>query len=487
MKTLKDILIAIPTINIVGNVDMPVANLQIDSRKVAAGDVFFAQKGTLVDGHDYINQVISKGASVVFCEVLPTDMNAAVTYVQVADVSAIVGLVAANYYDHPSRDMKVVGVTGTNGKTTIATLLYQTYMALGYYSGLISTVANHIGHTIIPSTHTTPDPVSLQALFAQMRDSGCDYVFMEVSSHSVVQHRIAGVDFNGAIFTNITRDHLDYHKTFDAYIKAKKQFFDGLSKTAFAITNIDDKRGAVMLQNTKATTYTYAVKTPADFKAKVLENDIEGLLLLIDEQEVFLRMHGLFNAYNVLAVYAAATLLGADKMEVLEALSKVQGAPGRFQTVRSPKEQMLGIVDYAHTPDALLNVLTTVMQFKENKQVITVVGCGGDRDQGKRPLMAGVAVEYSDKVILTADNPRSENPEMILDEMEAGIPITQKRKVLRITDRRAAIQTAVNLAQPGDIILIAGKGHENYQEINGVKHHFDDIEEITNTFKQFDK
>lgn len=487
MKTLKDILSDIPTIDIVGKVDMPVANLHIDSRKVAAGDVFFAQKGTLVDGHTYIEQVVSKGAVAVFCEVLPIEQAKDVTYVQVEDVSAIVGLVAANYYDHPSRDMKVVGVTGTNGKTTIATLLYQTYMALGYYSGLISTVANHIGHTVIPSTHTTPDPVSLQALFSEMRDRGCDYVFMEVSSHSVVQHRIAGVDFDGAIFTNITRDHLDYHKTFDAYIKAKKQFFDRLAKTAFAITNIDDKRGPVMLQNTKASIYTYAVKTPADFKAKVLENDIEGLLLLIDEQEVFLRMHGLFNAYNVLAVYAAATLLGADKREVLEALSKVQGAPGRFQTVRSAKEHMLGIVDYAHTPDALLNVLTTIKQFKEDKQVITVVGCGGDRDQGKRPLMASVAVEYSDKVILTADNPRSENPETILDEMEAGISITQKRKVLRITDRRAAIHTAVNLAQPGDIILIAGKGHENYQEINGVKHHFDDIEEIINTFKQFDK
>lgn len=474
-------------VQIIGIDDMPVGNLQIDSRKITTGDVFFAQKGTLVDGHQFITDVISKGARVIVCETLPEVLNKHVTYVQVMDVARIIGLVAANYYNHPSKDLKVVGVTGTNGKTTIATLLFQTFSGLGYFCGLISTVANHIGSEIIPSTHTTPDPISLQALFAQMRDAGCTYVFMEVSSHSVVQHRIVGVDFDGAIFTNITRDHLDYHKTFNAYIQAKKMFFDQLKKQAFAITNIDDKRGPVMLQNTVATKYSYAVKTPADFKAKVLENDIEGLLLLIDDQEVFLKMHGLFNAYNVLAVYSAATLLGADKMEVLATLSSVQGAPGRFQTVRSSKEHLLGIVDYAHTPDALLNVLNTIQQFKENKHVITVVGCGGDRDPGKRPMMASVAAEHSDRVILTSDNPRSENPESILDDMEAGIGITQKKKVLRISDRRAAIQTAVNLAQKGDIILIAGKGHENYQEIKGVKHHFDDVEEVINTFKTFDR
>lgn len=482
MKSLASIISVLQPLQIEGDTQVLVQQLALDSRRVDAGALFFAVRGSTVNGHEFIDVAISKGALAIICDTLPAVIQAKVCYIKVANVSEVVGEVAAAFYDAPSRDMKVVGVTGTNGKTTIATLLYQLFTQLGYKVGLVSTVANYIGETVVPATHTTPDAISLQALFNEMFEQGCTHVFMEVSSHAVDQRRIVGVDFDGALFTNMSKDHLDYHKTFDAYIKAKKQFFDDLKQEAFAIVNADDKRGMVMLQNTKATKKTYALKVPATYKGKVLENELDGLLMLIDQKEVHFRLHGLFNAYNLLAVYGAALSLGEDAGKVLRILSELKGAAGRFETIRSRIDNILGIVDYAHTPDALLNVLTTIKQFSDDKQIITVVGCGGDRDKTKRAEMAEVAAVHSHKLILTSDNPRTEDPEVILDDMEKGIPIAMRKKVLRIVNRYEAIRTAVSISDKDSIILLAGKGHETYQEIQGVRHHFDDKEHLINLF-----
>lgn len=488
MAVLKNITAEVSVKQLIGKELTEVNALCIDSRKVAKGCAFIALKGTGVDGHEFIEKAISQGASMIVCEKLPATINENVTYVHVADSAMAAGLIAAAFYGHPSRKMKVVGVTGTNGKTTVATLLYQLFEKLGYKTGLISTVQNHIHDVMVTATHTTPDAISIQSLLAQMVEAGCTHVFMEVSSHAVHQQRIAGIEFAGGIFTNITHDHLDYHRTFDEYIRVKKLFFDGLSKKAFALTNIDDKRGMVMLQNTVASKNTYSLRSPATIKGKVLENNLTGLVMMVDNQEAHFRMIGTFNAYNLLAVYGAAVLLGEDKMEVLAVLSNLHGAPGRFETLMSPNEKLLAIVDYAHTPDALINVLATINQLRtKGQQLITVVGCGGDRDMSKRPIMAEVAAEHSDKAILTSDNPRSEDPEAILNEMEAGLKLTQKRKVLRITDRKEAIKTACTLSNSEDIILVAGKGHETYQEIKGVKHHFDDREVLRETFELLGK
>jgi len=482
VKIINQLIKDINVISVFGNENAIVTALTLDSRLVVESAMFFAVKGALVDGHNFIATAIAKGAKAIVCQVVPEALQADVTYIVVADVSEVVGLVAANFYDYPSRDMTVIGVTGTNGKTTIATLLFQLFTALGYKCGLVSTVANHIGDEIVPATHTTPDAISLQALFNRMFESGCTHVFMESSSHAIHQHRIAGVEFDGALFTNISHDHLDYHKTFDAYIKAKKMFFDGLPKSAFAIVNADDKRGMVMLQNTKAAKKTYALKVPADYKGKVLENELDGLLMLVNNKEVHFRLNGLFNAYNLLAVYGAAMELGENSDKLLSILSNLKGAAGRFEAIRSDHDKLLGIVDYAHTPDALLNVLQTIKQFSAEHQIITVVGCGGDRDTTKRPEMAEVAAAHSHRLILTADNPRSEDPEAILNDMEAGLTVADKRKMLRITNRKEAIKTAVSLAQNGDIILVAGKGHETYQEIKGARTHFDDKEVLQEMF-----
>jgi UDP-N-acetylmuramoyl-L-alanyl-D-glutamate--2,6-diaminopimelate ligase len=483
MAILKDILSQVQVKSIIGNTNLPFNALCIDSRKAALGSAFIAIKGTLVDGHQYIDTAITQGANIIICEALPNEQREAVTYVLVKDSSIAVGELAAAFYGFPSKELTVVGVTGTNGKTTVTTLLYQLFTKLGYKCGLISTVQNFIGDVVEIATHTTPDAISIQSLFAKMRDAGCSYVFMELSSHAIHQNRICGIDFDGAVFTNITHDHLDYHKTFDEYIRVKKQLFDQLPATAFALTNIDDKRGAVMLQNTRAQQFSYSLRTPANIKGKVLENNLTGLVMEIDGHEAYLRMIGIFNAYNILAVYGVAKFLNQDSIEVLAALSTLNGAAGRFESVCSPVEKILGIVDYAHTPDALLNVLATIQQLRQNdEQIITVIGCGGDRDKAKRPLMAQVAVDKSNKTILTSDNPRSENPEEILNEMEAVLTFAQKRKVLRISDRKEAIKTACALASPGDIILVAGKGHETYQEIKGIRHHFDDKEILIEAF-----
>lgn len=472
---LRDILYNVSIQAVHGNSDISVNELRIDSRAVRPGDAFIAIKGVHTDGHAFIAKAIEQGAAAVICETLPETLQEQVCYVLVNDSTNACGIMADNFYKHPSRHLQLVGVTGTNGKTTIATLLFRLFTQLGYRCGLLSTVQNQIGDTVIPATHTTPDAISLNALLAKMVEEGCQYAFMEVSSHAVHQQRIAGLKFAGGLFSNITHDHLDYHKTFDEYIRVKKTFFDGLPNTAFALTNIDDKRGNVMLQNTKARKAAYSLRSMADFKGKILENNLTGLIMQIGEQEVHFRLIGEFNAYNLLAVYGAAVLLGQDKHTVLQALSNLQGAEGRFDYILSAKGKVMGIIDYAHTPDALLNVLATIKNLRKgNEQVITVVGCGGDRDRAKRPVMAQVATEHSDKVILTSDNPRSEEPEAIIREMEAGVPVHQKKKVLSITDRKEAIKTALSLANPEDIILVAGKGHEKYQEIKGVKHPFDD-------------
>jgi len=488
MPTLRDILINVPDTRIAGDATVEVSGLAIDSRSVRTGYAFIAVKGTISDGHTFISKAIENGATTIVGETLPTEQQEGITYVQVKDSAAATGLLADAFYEFPSQQLKVVGVTGTNGKTTIATLLYKLFEQMGYKCGLISTVQNQVHDRTIAATHTTPDAIAIQALLAEMVAAGCTHVFMEVSSHAIHQKRIAGLEFCGGIFSNITHDHLDYHKTFDEYIRVKKAFFDGLPDTAFALTNADDKRGMVMLQNTVAEKYTYSLKAPADIKGKVLENNLTGLVMIVDGQEAHFRMIGTFNAYNLLAVYGAAKMLGADKLETLAVLSDLHGAPGRFETYMSPKDKVLGIVDYAHTPDALINVLATIKQLRvDGQQIITVAGCGGDRDHGKRPIMAEVACEHSERVILTADNPRSEDPEVILNEMESGLSGAQKRKVLRITDRREAIKTACALAQPGDILLVAGKGHETYQEIKGVKYPFDDRQVLTEAFKTLDK
>ena len=467
---------------------MSITGLCIDSRKVMPGSAFIAVKGTQSDGHTFIEKAITDGAVCIVCDNLPGSLLAGITYVQVRDSSAVVGLMADAFFGSPSSRIKVVGITGTNGKTTTATLLYQLFEKIGYKCGLLSTVQNHIHTEVINATHTTPDAVSVHELLRKMVDAGCTHAFMEVSSHAIHQHRIAGIRFAGGVFTNITHDHLDYHKTFDEYIRVKKAFFDGLPANAFALANADDKRGLVMLQNTKAGKLTYSLRVPATIKGKVLENNLTGLVMIVDGVEAHFSMIGTFNAYNLLAVYGAAIQLGEDKMKVLEVLSVLHGAPGRFETYMSPVDKLLGIVDYAHTPDALINVLATINQLRTGGQkLITIVGCGGDRDKTKRPVMAAAACEHSDKAILTSDNPRSEDPEAILNDMETGLNATQKRRSLRITDRKEAIKVACTLAQPGDIILVAGKGHETYQEIKGVKHHFDDREILTETFETLGK
>ena len=485
---LQDILYKVSIRSIKGNTNIDVADLLIDSRKVIPGSCFIALKGTKTDGQEFIESAVDKGASIIVCESLPTVVNENITYVIVDNAAEAAGYMSHNFYGEPSLKLKLVGVTGTNGKTTIATLLWKLFTALGYKCGLVSTVQNQIGDTVIAATHTTPDAVSINALLKQMGDEGCVFVFMECSSHAIHQGRITGLQFAGALFSNITHDHLDYHKTFDEYIRVKKSWFDKLPSTAFAISNADDKRGAVMLQNTIAKKYFYSLKTMADFKGKILDNSLEGLHMNINEKEVYFRLIGEFNAYNLLAVYGTAVCLGEDKDNVLQLLSSLDGAEGRFDYMISKKEKITGIVDYAHTPDALLNVLATIKKLRQgNEKIITVVGCGGDRDKTKRSVMAEVACEYSDKVIFTSDNPRSEDPLEILNDMQAGVNAVTKKKVISIADRKEAIKTAVSLANTEDIVLIAGKGHEKYQEIKGVKYDFDDKKILNEMFELLEK
>jgi len=488
MANLQDILYKVSIRSIHGDRDRQVDNLQNDSRQAGPGSLFIAMKGTHVDGHRFISTVIGAGTVVVVVEDLPDELQGGVTYIQVEDTSAAAGIIAHNFYGQPSEQIRLVGVTGTNGKTTIATLLYKLFSGLGYKCGLLSTVENHIGERVVPATHTTPDALHLNALLREMVNEGCTHVFMETSSHAIHQHRIAGLRYAGGLFSNITHDHLDYHKTFEEYIRVKKSFFDSLPSEAFAVSNADDKRGAVMLQNTNAKKYFYSLKTLADFKGKILENNLTGLVMTINDQEVHFRLIGEFNAYNLLAVYGAAICLGEDRNEVLRCLSTLSGAEGRFDYVLSPKDKIIGIVDYAHTPDALINVLATIQKLRKgHERIITVVGCGGDRDKTKRPLMAAAATEYSDKAILTSDNPRSEDPEQIIRDMEEGLNTAARRKYISIVDRKEAIRTALNLAGPEDIVLIAGKGHEKYQEIKGVKYPFDDRQVLLEFFELLDK
>ncbi|MCZ4244675.1 UDP-N-acetylmuramoyl-L-alanyl-D-glutamate--2,6-diaminopimelate ligase [Pedobacter punctiformis] len=473
---LQDLLYGVTIQELVGKTDRSIHALNFDSRKIEKDDVFFAIVGTAVDAHTYIGQTIGMGAAVIVCEVLPENIDSEVTYVKVQNSSVALGIMSGNFFGNPSASLKLIGITGTNGKTTIATILFKLFKDLGYKTGLLSTVENYIHDVVVPATHTTPNPIALNALLKEMVNAGCDYCFMEVSSHAVSQHRIEGLTFAGGVFSNLTHDHLDFHKTFDSYLKAKKAFFDGLPKSAFALTNIDDKNGMVMLQNTKAHKKTYALKQLADFKAKIIENQFSGLHLDIDNEDVYFKLVGSFNAYNLLAVYGTAILLEQDKLKVLTLLSRLSGAEGRFDYITSA-DHIIGIVDYAHTPDAVQNVLSTIANIRKGtEQVITVIGCGGDRDKTKRPIMAQVACDWSDKVILTSDNPRTEDPQSIITEMEAGVSPTNKRKTISILDRKEAIKTACHLAQSGDIILVAGKGHEKYQEINGVRNHFDDKE-----------
>jgi UDP-N-acetylmuramoyl-L-alanyl-D-glutamate--2,6-diaminopimelate ligase len=488
MKNLGDILKDVAVVKIIGSETIAIKAIQMDSRKAEPNDCFVAIKGTLADGHQFINACIDKGALVIVCETLPNSLKEEVTYVEVKNASVALGKMASNFYDNPSKRMKVVGVTGTNGKTSVVTLLFRLYRSFGKNVGLLSTVQNQINEEIIPSTHTTPDAVSLSKLMKQMADAGCEYCFMEVSSHAVDQNRISGISFTGAVFTNITHDHLDYHKTFDNYLKAKKKFFDELDETAFALTNVDDRNGSVMLQNTKAEKCSYALRTPADFKGKIIDNSVAGLQLDINNVELYTRLIGEFNAYNLLAVYGIAILLGADKMECLTSLSALTPPDGRFDQVISANQKIVGIVDYAHTPDALKNVLQTINTIRNgNENVIAVVGCGGDRDAAKRPVMAEVAAHLSSKCILTSDNPRSEDANEILQQMFAGVDVAEKKKVLTITDRREAIKTACMLAEKQDIILVAGKGHEKYQEIKGVKYPFDDKAILEEIFEELGK
>jgi len=460
-----------------------ISHLCFDSRQAKVGSLFFAIPGTQVDGHQFLPQVFAQGCTACVVEIIPDSAPEGVLFFLVKDSNEAMAQVASNYYGNPSAQLNLIGITGTNGKTTSVTLLFELFKALGHRCGLISTVQNKIEDRIIPATHTTPDALNLNALLAEMLASGCTHVFMEVSSHAVVQKRIFGLSFRGAIFSNITRDHLDFHETFDSYIKAKKGFFDTLPKTAFALTNVDDKRGTVMLQNTKAQKYSYGILESADFKAKIKANVLSGLQLELDGNEIHAQLIGQFNAYNLLAIYATAILLGEDKEEVLIALSALKTAPGRFEQMHGPENKM-AIVDYAHTPDALENVLKTIQAIRQKHQrIITVVGCGGNRDAGKRPIMAALAAQYSDQVVLTSDNPRFEDPELILDQMQVGIPSADESKVIRISDRKLAIVEAIQqLAKSGDIVLVAGKGHETYQDIQGVKHDFDDKQVISDAF-----
>lgn len=485
---LQDVLYKTKIQAVHGNTGIVVSDVCIDSRRVKPGAIFVAVKGTVADGHKFIDIAVQNGAVAIVCEQLPETQQNKVTYVQVQNSAAAAGLIVHNFFGNPSERLNLVGVTGTNGKTTIATVLFKLFTSLGYHCGLLSTVQNQIGNKIVDATHTTPDSVSLNALLAQMVTEGCDYVFMEVSSHAIHQHRIEGLKFAGGIFSNITHDHLDYHKDFNEYIQVKKMFFDGLPKDSFAVTNIDDKRGMVMMQNTSATVKTYSLRSASDFKGKILDNGMMGLHMLVDNQEVYFKLIGEFNAYNLLAVYGAAMCLRQNKQEVLQHLSSLSGAEGRFDYMISPKEKITVIVDYAHTPDALLNVLATIGKLKKGfEQVITVVGCGGNRDKTKRPMMAEVAISHSDRVVFTSDNPRNEDPLEIIKDMEAGVPAASRRKFISIADRREAIKTAMSLANAEDIVLVAGKGHENYQDINGVKSHFDDKEVVKEIFELLNK
>lgn len=488
MQILSDILSDVEVLSLHGDGATAVGDVQTDSRQVGEFSCFIAVTGTVTDGHSYIADATHKGASAVVCEALPDELSPSVCYVVVKNSARAAALLAHSFYGRASENVKLVGVTGTNGKTTVATLLFRLFTALGYHCGLISTVQNQIGEKVLEATHTTPDAVSLNRLIAEMYEQGCSYVFMEVSSHALHQHRTDGLVFAGGIFTNISHDHLDYHQTFDEYIRVKKSFFDALPPTAFALTNVDDRRGLIMLQNTAAKKYVYSLKTLADYKGRVLDNSLMGLEMNINDTDVHFRLIGAFNAYNLLAVYGTAICLGQSKDEVLKQLSTLGGAEGRFEPVMSGQEQIIGIVDYAHTPDALLNVLATIKNLRSaDTRVISVVGCGGNRDKTKRPEMASVACEYSDQVIFTSDNPRFEDPTAIIRDMEEGVPASAKRKYLVIVDRREAIKTAVTLAGPGDILLVAGKGHEKYQEINGVRNHFDDKEVLNEMFQLINK
>ena len=480
---LNEVLKNITPKHIVGDVEVEITGVNIDSRRIKAGHLFVAVKGTQVDGHQFIDKAIELGAKSVLCEDLPETLQEGVTYVQVESTEDAVGKVATLFYGNPSHKLKLVGVTGTNGKTTIATLLYNMFRKFGYKVGLLSTVCNYIDDVAVPADHTTPDPIALNDLLAKMVEAGCEYAFMECSSHAIQQKRIGGLKFVGGLFTNLTRDHLDYHKTFENYRNAKKAFFDGLPKDAFAITNADDKNGMVMVQNTKATVKTYSTRTLADFRARILECHFEGMYLEVDGREVGVQFIGKFNVSNLLAVYGAAIMLGKKPEDVLLVLSTLHSVNGRLEPIHSP-EGFTAIVDYAHTPDALENVLNAIHEVLDGKgHVITVCGAGGNRDKGKRPLMAQEAVRQSDKVIITSDNPRFEEPQEIINDMLAGLNDQQMRKVISIVDRKEAIRTACMMAQKGDVVLVAGKGHENYQEIKGVKHHFDDKEVLHEIFK----
>jgi UDP-N-acetylmuramoyl-L-alanyl-D-glutamate--2,6-diaminopimelate ligase len=476
VEILKDILEKSGIEEIIGSTDLKCSAICSGSDDVIPGSIFVAIRGTKTDGHNFIPKAIEKGAAVIVCEEFPDIKNKEVTYVKVSNSNFALGQIASNFYDNPSSNLRLIGVTGTNGKTTIATLLFNLFRELGHKVGLFSTVCNRIHDEILPATHTTPDPVKLNELLKRMVMAGCNYCFMEVSSHAVVQNRIAGLEYFGGIFTNLTHDHLDYHKTFDNYLTAKKGFFDSLSKSAFALVNIDDRNGEVMIQNTKAKVYTYSMKAMADFRCQILENQFSGLQLSVDNKEAWFKLVGEFNAYNLLAIYATAVLVGEDKIEVLRLLSGIEAVEGRFDYITSPAG-IIAIVDYAHTPDALKNVLSTIGVIRQgNEKIITVCGAGGDRDATKRPVMAKIACELSDKLILTSDNPRSEDPELILEDMRKGIDPVGARKVLTIANRKEAIRTACSLAQKGDIVLVAGKGHEKYQEIKGIKYPFDDKE-----------
>ena len=479
MKQLKDILYKVAIESVIGSTDCAVAKIEFDSRKVGQNDVFVAIRGSLSNGHDFIQKAIELGAAVIVCDELPANLQDGITYVQVVDTNSALAFLSANYYNNPSQELKLVGVTGTNGKTTIASLLYQLFKKAGYKVGLLSTVTIRVNEIEYPATHTTPDSLTINRYLREMIAAGVDYCFMEVSSHGIHQKRTEALLFAGGIFTNLSHDHLDYHATFAEYRDVKKLFFDQLPKTAFALTNLDDKNGPVMLQNTVARKKTYALKTYADYKAQILENQLSGLLLKINEQEVWVRLIGTFNAYNILAIYGTAVELGLEPLDALRWVSELESVSGRFQFIVSAQEKITAIVDYAHTPDALDNVLQTINSIRtKNEQLITIVGCGGDRDKTKRPIMAQIAAQFSDKVILTADNPRTEDPEQILREMEAGIEPQHYKKSMTITDRFQAIKTACQLAQAHDIILIAGKGHETYQEIHGVRYEFDDMQHV---------
>lgn len=483
MKNLTQLLAAVTALDQRGPTNPTITALTLDSRHAGPGTVFFALRGTATDGHQFIAKAVELGAAAVVCEELPAELNPTTSYVRVADSAEAMALMAAEFYGHPSRQLQLVGITGTNGKTTCATMLHKLFRELGYHCGLLSTVQNQIDEQVIPSTHTTPDAIRLNALLADMLRAGCTHVFMEVSSHAVVQHRITGLHFAGGVFTNLSHDHLDYHGTFDNYLKAKKKFFDDLPKSAFALSNADDKRGAVMLQNVAGRRELYSLRGHGEFRARLLENAVHGLHLEIEGREVQFRLIGVFNAYNLLAIYGTAVLLGEDPTEVLTVLSGLTSAPGRFEPVVSEKTRITGIVDYAHTPDALENVLQTLADIRQpSQQIITVVGCGGNRDGAKRPEMARLAAVLSERAVLTSDNPRFEDPNDILAQMQTGVPVTALGKVLTIADRREAIKTAVALAQPGDIVLVAGKGHETYQEIKGIKNDFDDKQVLTEMF-----